>query len=221
MIGTLQEIDMTEMMDLLQLSLMVYGAPVLGLIVLVGALGFLPAPTSLLVIAAGVFSRQGSMDWYYAAALGLAGAVLGDSLGFALGRWGGKWVSNRYGNSKVWIKAQSTFDRGSGVAVFITRFLLTALAVPVNLMAGSSKLRFRSFLFYVIAGEAMWIILYGGLGYFFSSQWTLINSLVGDFGGLVLILTAVGFGIYLWRFRKYILLNYQFQFAWIPIKRLK
>jgi membrane protein DedA with SNARE-associated domain len=88
-------------------------------------------------------------------------------------------------------------------------------------MAGSSKLRFRSFLLYVIAGEAMWIILYGGLGYFFSSQWKLINSLAGDFGGLALLLTAVGFGIYLWRYRKYILLNYQFQFAWIPIKRLK
>ena len=211
---------MSEFSELLELSLMLYGAPVLGLAVMAGAFGF-PVPSSLLVIAAGIFSRQGSMDWYYAAALGLIGAVLGDTLGFTLGRWGGKWASKRYGNSPMWIKAQSTFDRGSGVAVFLTRFLITALAVPVNLMAGSSKLRFRSFLFYAISGEAMWIILYGGMGYFFSSQWRMINSLAGDFGWLVLVLAAAGFGFYFWRKKNYVIWNYQFQFAWIPIRRLK
>jgi membrane-associated protein len=211
---------MSEITEILNLGLLLYGAPVLGLAVMAGAFG-LPVPSSLLVIAAGIFSRQGSLDWYYAAALGLTGAVVGDSLGFALGRWGGKRISHRYGETKLWVNALSTFNRGSGVAVFLTRFLVTSGAVPVNFMAGNSKLRFRSFLFYAIAGEAMWIILYGGAGYFFSSQWEFINSLLSDFGTIGLALAAIGFGVYLWRQKKTSLRTLNFQFARIPIKRLK
>ena len=211
---------MSEFSEFLQLALLLYGAPVLGLALMAAAFG-LPVPGSLLVIAAGVFSRQGGLDWYYAAALGLAGAVIGDSLSFALGRRGGKWIDHRYGNSRIWINAQTTFDRGSGVAVFLTRFLLTTVAVPVNFMAGNSKLRFRSFLLYAIAGEAMWIILYGGAGYFFSSQWESINYALSNFGGIALVLAVVAFGVYWWRQKKSNFLEYKPQFAWIPIKRLK
>jgi len=211
---------MSEITEIFNLGLLLYGAPVLGLAVMAGAFG-LPVPSSLLVITAGIFSRQGSLDWYYAATLGLVGAVVGDSLGFAFGRWGGKWISHRYGDTKLWVNALSTFNRGSGVAVFLTRFLVTAGAVPVNFMAGNSKLRFRSFLFYAIAGEAMWIILYGGAGYFFSSQWEFINSVLSDFGSIGLAMAAVGFGVYLWRQKKTSLWTLKFQFARIPIKRLK
>jgi membrane-associated protein len=210
---------MTEFIELAQLGILLYGAPVLGLAVLAGAFG-LPVPSSLLLIAAGVFSRQGTLDWYYAATLGLLGAVLGDSLGFALGRWGGKWISTRYGNSKVWNNAQSTFNRGSGVAVLLTRFLLTTIAVPVNFMAGGSRLRFRSFLFYVILGEAMWVILYGGVGYFFGSQWELIYSVIGNIAGIVMTLFAAGILVYLWRQIRNGRWDLNYQFAKIPFKRL-
>jgi membrane-associated protein len=210
---------MTEFIELAQLGILLYGAPVLGLAVLAGAFGF-PIPSSLLLIAAGVFSRQGTLDWYYAAALGLLGAVLGDSLGFAFGRWGGNWITQRYGNSIVWNNAQSTFNRGSGVAVLLTRFLITTIAVPVNFMAGSSRLRFRSFLFYVILGEAMWVILYGGVGYFFGSQWELIYSVIGNIAGIVMTLFAAGILVYLWRQIRNGRWVLNFQFARIPFKRL-
>jgi membrane protein DedA with SNARE-associated domain len=211
---------MSEITELIELGILLYGAPVLGLAVMAGAFG-LPVPSSLLLIIAGAFSRQGNLDWYYAAALGLLGAVVGDSLGFVLGRWGGKWASRRYGNSKLWVNAQSNFDRGSGVAVFLTRFLITALAVPVNLMAGSSKLRFRSFFFYMITGEAMWIILYGGLGYLFSSQWQYIHSTLSYFGSAALVLAATVFILYFfWRIKRYNFWTFRFQFARIPFKRL-
>jgi LPXTG-motif cell wall-anchored protein len=81
------------------------------------------------------------------------------------------------------------------MAVFLTRFLLTAIALPVNLMAGSSC-KFRRFLVTVIAGEAVWIIVYGGLGYLFGSQWELISQFLSDFGGLALGLAMLGGGVY-------------------------
>jgi membrane-associated protein len=185
---------MSAISDFLLTGLITYGAPLFGLALMLGALG-IPVPTSLLVIAAGAFSRQGMLDWLPAAGLGLVGAVAGDSLSFAMGRWGGHWVSRRFGASPLWMNAQTTFNRGSQMAVFLTRFLLTAIAIPVNLMAGSSC-QFRSFIIYDIAGEIIWILTYGGLGYLFGSQWELISQFLSDFGGLALGLAALGAGIY-------------------------
>jgi membrane-associated protein len=74
---------------------------------------------------------------------------------------------------------------------------MTAVARPVNLMAGTSC-RYRSFLSYALAGEALWIILYGGMGYLFSSQWDFIVSILGGFGWLVLVLAILAGGLYLW-----------------------
>jgi membrane-associated protein len=185
---------MSSISDFLLTSLITYGAPLFGLALLLGAVG-IPIPTSLLVIAAGAFSRQGMLNGLPAAGLGLLGAVTGDSLSFALGRWGGNWVSRRLGGSSAWISAQTTFNRNSRGAVFFTRFLLTAIAIPVNLMAGSSC-NYRRFFLTVIAGEAVWIIVYGGLGYLFGSQWELISQFLSDFGGLALGLACLGGGIY-------------------------
>ena len=159
-----------------------------------GALG-IPIPTSLLVVAAGAFSRQGMLSLLPAAGLGLLGTIIGDSLSFAIGRWGGNWVSKRFGGSSVWNSAQTTFNRNSRMAVFFTRFLLTAIALPVNLMAGSSC-QFRRFFITVIAGETIWILVYGGLGYLFGSQWELISKFLSDFGGLALGLAMLGGSIY-------------------------
>jgi membrane-associated protein len=185
---------MSSISDLLLTGLITYGAPLFGLALLLGAIG-IPIPTSLMVIAAGAFSRQGMLNLLPAAGLGLLGAVAGDSISFVMGRWGGSWVSRHFGGSSAWIRAQSTFNHNSRLAVFLTRFLLTAIALPVNLMAGSSC-RFRRFLVTVIAGEAVWIIVYGGLGYLFGSQWELISQFLSDFGGLFLGLAMLGGGVY-------------------------
>jgi membrane-associated protein len=179
--------------QLLLSGLITYGAPLFGLVLLIAALG-LPIPSSLLVVAAGAFSRLGNLDGASAAVMGLAGAVAGDSLSYAIGHYGGKRIQNRLGSPALWAKAQSVFSQGSGPAVFLTRFLLTAVALPVNLMAGS-VCKFRKFLAYVIAGEALWIILYGGLGYLFGSQWALVSDWLGDFSSLVIILALLIAGV--------------------------
>ena len=185
---------MSTISDFLLTGIITYGAPLFGLALLLGAIG-IPIPTSLLVIAAGAFSRQGMMNWLPTAGLGLLGAVVGDSLSFAMGHWGGSWVSQRFGASSIWTNAQTSFGRSSRTAVFLTRFLLTAIAIPVNLMAGSSC-KYRRFLVYDIAGEIVWILVYGGLGYLFGSQWELISQFLNDFGGLALGLALLCGGLY-------------------------
>jgi membrane protein DedA with SNARE-associated domain len=175
--------------------MLTYGPLALGLALLLGALG-IPVPGTLFVLAAGAFVRQGVLDLFTASGLGLLGAVLGDSASYAIGYFAKGWVERRFGQSTAWQKARATFERRGGLAIYLTRFLITPLALPTNLIAGSSGYPFGRFFGYVVAGEFTWIVLYGGLGYAFGSQWELINQFISDFSGLLVGLVILGAGIY-------------------------
>ncbi len=179
-----------------------FGTPLIGLILFLGALG-LPIGASVVVIAAGAFSQQGILNWPSAALLGLVGAVLGDMLSFTMGHYAKDWSEMRFGNSQLWINASESFQNRAGLAIFLTRWLITAVAIPTNLIAGSSGYKFSHFIVYDISGEIIWIGLYGGLGYLFGSQWELVYEFISNFGGLILGLVVLGFGIrQAWNWQK-------------------
>ncbi len=173
-----------------------YGAPLFGLTLFLGAMG-VPLPGSLMVIAVGSFAQQGYFSVMQMAFAGLVGAILGDAISFSMGNYGKGWVQNKISHSPPWRNAQDTFQRRAGPAIFFTRFLITALAVPTNLIAGGSGYQFRRFMIYDLFGEAMWIILYGGLGYAFGSQWETVSDFISNFGTLVLGVIILGVGIWL------------------------
>ncbi len=103
------------MSNFLLTQLINYGAPLFGLVLLLGAIGF-PVGASVILIAAGAFSEQGILAWLPTAVLGLLGAVIGDALSFGIGFYAKDWVSNRFGNSKAWKSAEETFDARAGWA---------------------------------------------------------------------------------------------------------
>lgn len=183
------------MSDFLLTLVINYGSPFVAIILFLGALGF-PVGASVVVIAAGAFSQQGFLHWPTAALLGLLGAVAGDILSFGLGYVSRDWVEARFGNSPRWRSARDAFDRRAGLAIYLTRFLVTSLAIPTNLIAGGSGIRFRRFLTWDILGEITWILLYGGLGFWFGSQWMVISDFMSSFGGLLLGLLLLGIGIW-------------------------
>ena len=184
------------MSDYLLTQIINYGAPLFGLILFIGALG-IPVPASLLLIAAGAFAQQGYLNATSIALFGLFGAVCGDALSFGMGRYAKGWVDHRFAKSSAWKNAQDTFASRAGMAVYLTRFLITALAIPTNLIAGGSGYKFRKFMAYDVAGETTWIILYGGLGYWFGTEWELVSNFISNFGGLLLGLVVLGAGIWL------------------------
>jgi membrane-associated protein len=174
-----------------------YGAPAFGILLFLGALG-VPVGASVLVIAAGAFSQQGILSWHLAAVLGFIGTVAGDALSFGIGYFAKDWVDHRFGRSPIWRNAKRAFDKRAGLAIYLTRFLITALAIPTNLIAGGSGIQFRRFIAYDSLGELTWIVIYGGLGYLFGSQWELVSKFISNFGGLILGLVILGAGIWLW-----------------------
>ena len=194
----MNELSLTEQILAWVLS---YGSPMVAGALLLGALG-LPVPGTLIVIATGAFIRQGVLDIYTAPPLGLGGALVGDMVIYGLGRFARTWINRKFGHSSAWQKAENYFNRRGGIAIYLTRWLFTPLAIPTNLIAGSSGYPFWKFLIFDLSGELTWILLYGGLGYAFGSQWELIGDFISDFSGLLLGVAILGAGIYLifrWR----------------------
>jgi membrane protein DedA with SNARE-associated domain len=74
---------------------------------------------------------------------------------------------------------------------------VTGIASPVNIIAGTSNISFRRFLFYDLAGESIWVLGYGGLGFLFGSQWEVVSEFISSFGGLIIGLVLLGVGIWL------------------------
>jgi membrane protein DedA with SNARE-associated domain len=179
-----------------------YGSPMVAGLLLIGTLG-VPLPCTLIVIASGAFIRQNLLDLYSTPVLGWIGAVLGDLSLYGVGFWAGHRINQRFGNTPAWQKARDLFDQRGGTAIFLTRWLITAVAFPISLIAGSSGYPFGLFVLLVVGGELLWVAIYGGLGYAFGSQWELISEFISNFSSFLFGALVLGLGIYLMiHFRK-------------------
>ncbi|HUG33921.1 MAG TPA: DedA family protein [Anaerolineales bacterium] len=184
------------MSDFLLTQIINYGAPILGVIVFIGALG-IPFPGTLIVIAAGAFCKQGFLTWHTTGLIALTSVVLGDCLSYAMGHYAREPVLRQFQQSENWIRAELSFNRWGGLSIFLTRFLITGIAVPVNLIAGTSGFQFRRFFIFDLLGEAIWIFGYGGLGYLFGTQWEAVSNVLSNISGLTLGIVILGIGLWL------------------------
>jgi membrane-associated protein len=170
--------------DYLLSTLGLYGPPALFCVLLVGAIG-VPTPGSLLLLVAGSFVEQGEMGLWPVLALGFAGSVVGDQIGYALGRWGGRplslRLSRRVGGEQRLRSAEDWLKRREGSAVFLSRWLLSPLGSLVNITAGATGYPWPRFLLYDLLGEALWVALYVLLGKFFSDRVEELGGMLGDF----------------------------------------
>ena len=186
---------MTEITDFLLTSLLNHGALVLAGTLFLAALG-VPLPATMLVVATGAFSRQGVMSLQAAAGVAVVAAVAGDGCSYLLGRMVGERLTSRWRGSKAWRSADRQFERWGIWSVFLSRFLFTPIALPVNLMAGSTLFPWHRFLGAVVAGEAVWVLLYGGLGLLFADSWEVLSQMASDLSGLLVGALLLGVGGY-------------------------
>lgn len=187
--------DLANLNDTILSWILVYGVVILFVSVLLAAIG-LPFPSSFLILAAGAFVRQDILDLPTALGWTLVGVVLGDCLSYGMGRVARGSIQRRIGKHEAWRNAENYLQRRGALAIYFTRWLVTALAVPTNLIAGSGGYPFQRFLLFGAAGEFTWLLLYGSLGYFFSDQWETISDLASNFGGLILGTLLLITGVY-------------------------
>ncbi|MCF8160501.1 MAG: VTT domain-containing protein [Polaromonas sp.] len=185
---------MSAVSDLLLTGLLNYGNWLLGCVLFLAALG-LPLPATMLLVATGAFARQGVMTLESAGAAALVGAVAGDTGSYLLGRFGAALLPARLQAATAASSAARLFTRWGAWAVFVSRFALTPVALPVNLLAGSTRLAWGLYMTAVLTGEVVWIALFGGLGYLFADRWEAISELAGDMVGILLGIAFIVAGV--------------------------
>ena len=179
-----------------------YGLPLAALCLALAQFGA-PLPTSLLLLMIGALSAQGDTDLMTAAIWAVAGTVLGDQAGFALGRLAISSARGSQGRlSRIAArakKAEAMVDKWGGLAVFFTRWLFTPFGSAVNFVSGASGLSWRVFTLWDLAGEIVWIVIYVGIGSIFSNNIeTLGQALTNLSMALALLAVAALLG---WRLR--------------------
>lgn len=98
----------------------------------------------------------------------VAGAIGGESIGFALGRFfGPKIRASRLGRwigLANWVRAENYLDRRGGIAVFVSRFL-PVLHSLIPLTVGMSSMGYRKFLAWTLPACVIWSVAYASVGW--------------------------------------------------------
>jgi membrane protein DedA with SNARE-associated domain len=183
-----------------------YGIFALFLALTIAAIG-IPLPGSLMLLATGSFAAQGEVEPVGALVAAVTGAVLGDNIGYAMGRWGGRRlidrITARIGGASQVASAEAFARRWSGLGVFLSRWLLTPLGPCVNITSGISHYPWPRFLLCDVAGQLCWVLLYGGLGYAFSDHIQTIAQLIGNVSGALAGFALTGLiGYLLYRYMQ-------------------
>src|SRR5215813_13335452 len=150
-----------------------YGYWAVGGVVAVESMGIpLPGETTLILAAIYAGTHQGLDIWGVIAAAA-TGAILGDNVGYWLGREFGYPILLRYGRflglSDERIKlGQYLFMRHGGKVVFFGRFI-AVLRVLAAFLAGVNRMEWQSFLVANAAGGVLWSLVYGLGAYLFGS----------------------------------------------------
>src|SRR5712672_1134787 len=137
------------MTDQLLGALSQYGLPVLFAVIAIAAVG-IPLPISMMLVAAGSFVELGEMKLWQVIVVASAGAVLGDQIGYGLGRWGGhrgaSWLKHRRKGISQIKKADAFTRRWGAAGIFFSRWLITPLGPWLNLTSGMAKYPWPRFL---------------------------------------------------------------------------
>jgi membrane-associated protein len=155
-------------------------------------LGFvIPGETAALVGGALASLHHVSLGVMLAVIIG--SAIIGDTVGFEVGRHLGPWLLQRrplHGNAGV-DKARDLLARHGGPAVFLGRWVAVARALVPGI-AGVTGLRYRVFLFYNALGGIAWGTTFVLIGYAAGRSYQRIASKIGEYGLIVVGVVIVG-----------------------------
>lgn len=183
-----------------------YGLIALFVIVMLES-GGVPLPGETALVAAGVFASRGKLDITAVVAVATAAAIVGDNIGYWIGRTGGRrlleehrYVSRWFGRVLPW--SEAFFRRHGAKTIFIGRFF-SVLRVTAAWMAGVSRMHWWTFFLWNAAGGICWAALVGLVAYYLGEAAAEAIARYGLIGGAVLVALALAglVAFHLWRKR--------------------
>ncbi len=180
-----------------------YGLYAVFLIVMLESAG-VPLPGETALVLASIYAgMSGELNIVHVIAAASAGAIIGDNIGFMVGRRYGLPLVKRYGamiglDDKRLAFGQHMFARHGAKIVFFGRFV-AVLRIFAALLAGVNHYSWRSFLFYNAAGGVAWASLFGVGGYVFGDA---VHRVAGPIGMIGLAFAVAGLIAGWWVMRR-------------------
>ena len=176
-----------------------YGYAIVALFVALESLG-VPFPGETAIIVAATYAGETHrlspwLIWICAA----AAAIIGDNIGFEIGRHGGYRLLRRYGryihvNERELKVGRYIFDRHGPKVVFFGRFV-SVLRTYAAFLAGTNGMRWWRFMPWNAAGGIVWSGIYTFLAYkaggFIQRSSTTINIVLGALAAGIIVATIV------------------------------
>jgi membrane protein DedA with SNARE-associated domain len=181
-----------------------YGYLVVFLLVMVESIG-VPVPGETALVGAALYAGSThKLEIWWVIAVAVAGAVLGDNIGFSIGRYGGAKLLLRHGHKihlhegrlkiGIWL-----FRRHGGKVVFWGRFV-SILRTWAAFLAGTNQMAWGRFLVFNAAGGIVWATLYGVVYYEFGAALRRLSTTIDIVLGVVGVVILVSFLV--WTKRK-------------------
>jgi membrane-associated protein len=153
---TVSNVDPVVRTALAGLGILLETSVLVGLVV--------PGDTIVIVASTGV---ENPVEYVALVLTVIAGALAGESLGFALGHYFGPFIRRsrlgRWIGERQWVRAENYLKRRGGIAVFLSRFI-PVLHSLIPLTVGMSAMRFRRFMRWTVPACVIWAVAYVSVG---------------------------------------------------------
>lgn len=156
----------------------------------------IPFPGETMLVTAAVYAGSGHLSILLVVGAAALGAIMGDNLGYVVGREGGRPLLHRYGrylrlDEAKLQRAEAFFARHGDKTVFLGRFV-AVLRAWAAFLAGVNRMPWPKFLLFNGAGGICWAVLYGTLAFELGSNLPLLHRVLRDFGlGSIVLAAAV------------------------------
>jgi membrane protein DedA with SNARE-associated domain len=171
------------------------GYPALILLVMAES-GGIPLPGETALLAAGILASDGKLSIALVILCAAGAAIIGDNIGYLIGRKGGRYLLERPGpflqyRQEVLRRGEPFFAKYGARAVFFGRFVV-GLRTWASWLAGATRMDWRVFAAWNALGGIVWSVLIGLLAYYVGKGVEKVISDVGLYALPVLALGGIG-----------------------------
>ncbi len=158
-----------------------------------------PVPGETVLIAAAVYAGAGKLNITFIVLLAIAASIIGDNVGYLIGRFGGRSLALRWGKYVFLTperldKAEAFFTKHGGKVVTIARFV-EGLRQANGIIAGITKMPWRKFMLFNALGAIVWCLTWSGVGYLAGNHITAIYEAINRYALYVLIAVVLLVGV--------------------------